>query len=64
MVIVGLLALAALALPLQVLTAHGARERGLSIVLSALAGAFFPITWTVWYLRDEHPYRKVHGRAA
>jgi hypothetical protein len=64
MVIVGLLALVAVALPLQVLTALGAHERGLSIGLSALAGAFFPFTWTVWYLRDEHPYRKVHGRAA
>ena len=64
MAIVGLLALVAVALPLQVLTGLGAHERGLSIGPSALAGAFFPITWTVWYLRDDHPYRKVHGRAA
>jgi hypothetical protein len=64
MVIVGLLALVAVVLPLQALTALGAHERGLSIGVSALAGAFFPVTWTVWYLRDEHPYRKAHGRAA
>jgi hypothetical protein len=64
MVIVGLLALVAVALPLLVLTALGAHERGLSVWLSALAGAFFPVTWTVWYLRDEHPYRRVHSRSA
>ncbi len=63
MVITGLLALLALALSLAVLTALGAHERGLSIALSAAAGAFFPVTWTVWYVRDEHPYRKLHGRA-
>jgi hypothetical protein len=55
MVVVGLLALVAVALPLPVLTAVGAHERGLSIGLAALAGVFFPVTWTVWYLRDEHP---------
>jgi hypothetical protein len=64
MVIVGLLALLAVALPLAVLTALGAHERGLSIALSAVAGALFPVTWTVWYVRDEHPYWKAHGRAA
>jgi hypothetical protein len=64
MVIIGLLALLVVALPLGVLTALGAHERGLSIALSAAAGAFFPVTWTVWYVCDEHPYRRVHGRAA
>lgn len=67
MVIVGLLAVLAVlvvALMLAVLTALGAHERGQSIALSAVAGAFFPVTWAVWYVRDEHPYRKVHGRAA
>jgi hypothetical protein len=67
MVIVGLLALLAVlavALLLAVLTALGAHERGQSIALSAVAGAFFPVTWAVWYMRDEHPYRKVHGRTA
>jgi hypothetical protein len=67
MVIVGLLAVLAVlavALLLAVLTALGAHARGQSIALSAVAGAFFPVTWAVWYVRDEHPYRKVHGRAA
>jgi hypothetical protein len=64
MVIVGLLALLVVVLPLQVLTALGAHERGLSIGLSAAGGAFFPVTWTVWYVQDECPYRKAHGRAA
>ncbi len=60
MVIVGLLAVLAVlavALLLAVLTALGAHERGQSIALSAVAGAFFPVTWAVWYVRDEHPYR-------
>jgi hypothetical protein len=64
MVVVGLLALVAVALPLPVLTALGAHERGPSIGRAVLAGVFFPVTWTVWYLRDEHPYRKTNGRAA
>jgi hypothetical protein len=64
MVIVGLLALLAAALPLQILTAVGAHGRGLSIGLSVPAGAFFPVTWTVWYFRDEHPYRRARTRSA
>jgi hypothetical protein len=64
MVIAGLLALMALVLPLPVLTAIGAHERGLSIGLASLAGVFFPITWTAWYLRDEHPYERANGRDA
>ena len=64
MVIVGVLAVVAVALPLPVLTAIGAHERGRSIALAALAGVFFPVTWTVWYLRDEHPYQDDKRRAA
>jgi hypothetical protein len=64
MVIVGLLALVAVALPLPVLTALGARKRGRTMGLAVLAGVFFPITWTVWYLGDEHPYQRHNGRAA
>ena len=64
MVIVGVIALVAVALPLPVLTAMGAQERGRSIALAALAGVFFPVTWTVWYLRDEHPYQDDKRRAA
>ena len=49
---------------LPVLTGFGARRRGLAIPSAVLAGRFFPVTWIVWYLRDEHPYRRVHRRAA
>jgi hypothetical protein len=64
MVIAGLLALVAVALPLAVLTAVGSHQRGLAIGPAALAGVFFPVTWTVWYRRDEHPSRSARGRAA
>lgn len=30
------------------------------IPLAALAGILFPVTWIVWYLKDEHPYRRDH----
>jgi len=26
-----------------------------------MAGLFFPITWIVWYVHDEHPYPRVQG---
>jgi hypothetical protein len=45
-------------LALMLLTAAGARRRGLAVVPALLAGLFFPITWTVWYLRDERPYAR------
>ena len=61
---VWLLALAAISLPLPVLTALGAHRRGNAVQLAVLAGLFFPVTWTVWYLRDEHPYRRTHGHVA
>lgn len=38
------------------LTCVGARRRGSRLASAAVAGLFFPVTWTVWYLRDEHPY--------
>jgi len=49
-----------LALPVALvgLTAIGARRRGAGIAVSAVAGVCFPFTWAVWYLRDEHPYRR------
>ena len=47
MVILGVLAMVAVALPLPVLTAIGAHERGRAVGLAALAGMFFPITWTI-----------------
>lgn len=44
-------------LPPATLTAMGSRRRGNGVALTALAGVFFPISWIVWYLHDEHPYR-------
>ena len=64
MLIVGLLMLAAVVLPLPVLTGLGAHRRGLAAPRAAVAGLFFPVTWTVWYVRDEHPYQRTHRRLA
>jgi hypothetical protein len=62
--IVWVFVLAAISLLLPVLTALGAHRRGSEVPLAVLAGLFFPVTWTVWYLRDEHPYRRAHGHVA
>ena len=43
--------------PLMVLTAVGERSRGSGPLIALVAAVFFPITWAVWYVRDEHPYR-------
>lgn len=40
-------------LALAVLTAVGARRRGNRAVVVVLASVFFPITWVVWYARDD-----------
>ena len=45
---------------LMTLTAFGAHRRGSNLPGSAVAGVFFPFTWVVWYVRDEHPYRISH----
>lgn len=58
---VGLPAVIAL-VALMTLTALGARRRGRSVASSVLAGVFFPVAWTVWYLRDEHPYDRTVRR--
>jgi hypothetical protein len=58
---VGLVALGVFVLTPPVLTVLGARRRGLALPRAVVAGVFFPITWTVWYLRDEHPYRRADG---
>ena len=47
-----------IAVLLPVLTAVGAQRRGRGPAGALLAGIIFPITWAVWYLRDEHPYRR------
>lgn len=39
------------------MTATGERRRGHGAVVALTAGLFFPITWAVWYVRDERPYR-------
>lgn len=51
------LVMGAALLTLMGLTATGERRRGHGLVLVVLAGAVFPLTWVVWYLRDERPYR-------
>lgn len=42
---------------LAVLTFLGQRRRDHGWASAVVAGAFFPVTWAVWYVRDEHPYR-------
>ena len=56
MVVVYALVLASAVVALMLLTSLGARRRGSAVLPAALAGIFFPVTWTVWYVRDEHPY--------
>lgn len=46
---------AALGAP-AVLTGMGQRRRGSGPAVALVAGAFFPVTWAVWYVADEHPY--------
>lgn len=48
-------ALVALGVP-AVLTGTGQRRRGSGLAVALVAGAFFPVTWVVWYVADEHPY--------
>jgi hypothetical protein len=43
--VAGLLVLAAL-------TALGSRRRGGRWPLAVVSGAFFPVTWVAWYVRD------------
>ena len=58
---VAVLLVATLLAGIMVLTATGQRRRGQRLAVAFLAGLFFPITWTAWYLRDEHPYRSARG---
>ena len=41
------------------LTAIGERRRGHAWVVAVVAGVFFPVTWVVWYLRDDLHRRHV-----
>jgi L-serine deaminase len=52
-----LLICVAVLVAMMALTAVGERGRGHGLLVALVAGAFFPITWAVWYVRDEHPYR-------
>jgi hypothetical protein len=54
------LAVAAVLLGCMVLTASGERSRGRGIAVAVAAGIFFPVSWAVWYVRDERPYRTGH----
>jgi hypothetical protein len=47
---------AALGTP-AVLTWLGQRRRGSGRAVALIASAFFPVTWAVWYVVDERPYR-------
>ena len=38
---------------LGLLTSLGERRRGARAVVVPLAGLLFPVTWVVWYARDE-----------
>lgn len=51
--VVVVLAEALVLVVLMVLTAVGSRRRGKSVAGAATSGLFFPITWAVWYLRDD-----------
>lgn len=51
-VLIVLSLLAAAPLALVVLTALGARKRGMRWPVAWLAGMVFPATWAVWYVRD------------
>jgi hypothetical protein len=42
------------------LTAVGERRRGGHISLAVVAGVCFPVTWVIWYVRDQHPFRRAH----
>jgi len=40
-------------LALMVLTTLGARRRGNRLPVALVSGVLFPVTWAVWYSRDE-----------
>jgi len=64
MVIVGIAVLGAVLLSLPVLTGLGEHRRGARAPVVLLGGLFFPITWLVWYLKDEKPLRRPSSRVA
>jgi hypothetical protein len=52
-----------LALAMPVLTCVGACRRGAGVATAVVGGIFFPVTWAVWYARDERPWRNRHRLA-
>jgi hypothetical protein len=50
-------------LSLAFLTGLGAHRRGVGLLPALVAGVFFPATWIVWYVLDEHPYSRAHQDA-
>jgi hypothetical protein len=54
------LVLGAVLLGCVTLTAVGQRRRGHGVALTVAAGIFFPVTWAVWYLRDERASNRAH----
>jgi hypothetical protein len=61
MVLVSVAVLGLIALAIGTLTAIGSRRRGAGVPLATLAGFCFPVTWTVWYVRDRHPCLRAHS---
>ncbi|HYH10855.1 MAG TPA: hypothetical protein VD789_00775 [Thermomicrobiales bacterium] len=57
-IVVAASTLLCIVLGLAGLTGFGARRRGAAAPSAVAAGLFFPVTWAVWYVRDERPYRR------
>lgn len=47
-------------LALATLTALGALRRGQGMLGAMCSGLFFPVTWAVWYAKDELSNRDAH----
>ncbi len=63
---VGTVALAlagAVLLGLALLTGAGQKRRGGSAPVVWASGACFPVTWLVWYFRDERPFARSARRS-
>ena len=58
MLVTSLVVLAVIGLPLALPTALGARKRGAAGLRALLVGLVWPVTWAVWYVKDERPHRR------
>jgi hypothetical protein len=61
MMIFGIAVLGLIVLAVAALTAVGERRRGGRILLAVVAGVCFPVTWVVWYVRDQRPFQRAHS---